>query len=549
MIDGLVAGRFAIRRLLGSGGTAAVFAAWDQQRGHEVALKLLHPHLADDPRVWDAFFEEVGAAQSISHPALAEVYDAGADEQRPPVVWIAMELVRGVTLADHVAAQGPLATADAVTLADRLLAALAAAHEGGVVHRDLTPANVMFDPDARGDVGRFGDSVRLLDFGLADVPGRSTIGADALLSDTAAPAGVVASAPYASPEQLSGAAVTEASDIYQAGATLYFAVTGQAPFSGTTAEIVRAHLSAPPPVPSVRRRRIGRDWDRVLTTAMLKRPGDRYSSAAAMAAALPRATTDASAVTAPVAPAPAETGLTRVYRTNLPEVASPVSGPPAGYERTRGSRWPIWAATITGAAAIVGVIALSATAGSAPSPVPTASVSLALPSPTASREPTPTAAALVTVPVLSGLSLADATSQLTRNGLTTGAITRVSAALAADTVISSEPAAGVPRPAGSSVALQVASGSNAVPPVVGQTVADATAALTAAGFAAVVSETGGGTPDTVTASSVAAGQVLAIGSTIVLSTPPRPPVVTPTPAPTASPSRTATPTPSGTATP
>lgn len=566
MTEGLVAGRFRILRLLGSGGTAAVFAAEDRRGGDEVALKLLHPHLAEDPHLWDPFFEEVHAAQSISHPALAEIYDAGVEATRPPVVWIAMELVRGVTLADHVAARGPLEVTDATALAAALLDALAAAHAGGVVHRDVTPANVMFDPDAVGDAEALGRSVRLLDFGLADVPGRTTVGADALLSETAAPAGVVASAPYASPEQLRGGAVTEASDLYQAGATLYFAIAGHPPFAGITAEIVRAHLSAPPPVPSVRRRGLRREWDRLITTAMLKQPGDRYPSAAAMRAALaavgadaagvtPAVGADADAVTAAVgadADAP-RTGVTQVYRTSLPAAASPVSGPPEGHGRARASRWPIWAATVAGAAAIVGVIAMSATAGSAPSPVPVASMPAAAPAPTHSAvtEPSPSPIPLATVPQLGGLSLADATSRLTQHGLVLGPISRVNAAVAADTVIGSSPAEGEQRPAGSAVALQLASGSNVVPVVVGLTVAEASSALTAAGFGAIVSETGGGTPGTVSAASVAAGQILALGSTVVLATPPRqePATPSPPPAPLPTPTRTTVPSPTGSATP
>ena len=98
MSDGLVAGRFRLRGLLGSGGTAAVFAADDTQAGGSVALKLLHPHLAAERRAWDAFFEEVRAAQSISHPGLVEVRDAGIVDADPPVVWIAMELVIGHSL-------------------------------------------------------------------------------------------------------------------------------------------------------------------------------------------------------------------------------------------------------------------------------------------------------------------------------------------------------------------------------------------------------------------------------------------------------------------
>lgn len=332
MSDGLVAGRFRLRGLLGSGGTAAVFAADDTQAGGSVALKLLHPHLAAERRAWDAFFEEVRAAQSISHPGLVEVRDAGIVDADPPVVWIAMELVEGVSLDEHVRVAGPLTPAAAVTVCDAVLAALEAAHAGGVVHRDVSPSNISLDPALLAeplDAERLAASVRLLDFGLADIPGRSTVGADALLSSSDAsssdasgadPAGVVANASYASPEQLAGAAVDERSDLYQLGACLYFALTGRAPFAGPVPAVVHAHLTAPPPVPSVVRRGIPRPLDRVVTAAMLKRPNDRYADAGAMRAALALSLGGVD-----VAPAPhPQTGVTKVYRTATPLSAAPV---------------------------------------------------------------------------------------------------------------------------------------------------------------------------------------------------------------------------------
>ncbi|EXJ52379.1 serine/threonine-protein kinase [Microbacterium sp. MRS-1] len=253
MSDGLIAERFHLRKLRGSGGTAAVFEADDTRHGRRVAVKLLHPHLAVGPVAWEAFFEEVRAAQAIAQPNIAEVYDAGLAPGDPPVAWIAMELVEGVTLADHVRERGPLTIVDAVAVFAAVLDATGAAHAGGVVHRDITPSNIMLTSSASADADGTVSGIRLLDFGLADVPGRTTRGADPLLSGAASKAsnaGVVASVPYASPEQLSGEAVREASDIYQIGATLFFALTGRSPFEGETAAVVRAHLSAPPPVPS-----------------------------------------------------------------------------------------------------------------------------------------------------------------------------------------------------------------------------------------------------------------------------------------------------------
>lgn len=575
MTDGLVAGRFRLTALRGSGGTAAVFAAVDEATGRSVALKLLHPHLAADRAVWDAFFEEVRAAQSIVHPLVAEILDAGTVETDPPVVWIAMELVDGVTLEEHVRARGPLAAAAARMVADGLLDALAAAHRRGVVHRDLTPANVMFDPTTLDpfDADGFRRSIRLLDFGLADVPGRTTRGSDALLAGAPdASAGVVASVPYASPEHLSGEPVTEASDVYQAGATLFFAVAGQPPFRGPVDAVVRAHLTAPPPVPSAARRGVDRTMDRLVTTAMLKRPVDRYADAAEMRAALAaapapdgprsvdpipadevvtRAQGSASVMPAGAASVDAEeeSPATRVYRTSVPEAGGWRVSPPMTAASHR-ARWPAWVAGAAGVAALVGIVALSAVAGSAPSPTPT--LAQTTPAPIASatpEQPSPAAAAeaLIDVPAVIGLPLDAARTQLIDQGFAVGAGVAVDTATPSGTVLSADPAAGARRPRGTTVTLQYASGRNAVPPVIGLTAADAAGVLRAAGFLATVRDAGSGVAGIVSASEPVAGAVAGLGTEVTLWVPasappaPSPSPVLPSPAATPLPSPSATP--------
>jgi serine/threonine-protein kinase len=539
--DGLVAGRFRVLGLLGSGGTAAVFRAADSREKREVALKLLHPHLAAVPALWDPFFEEVRAAQSIDDPALAQIYDAGVQEGDPPVVWIAMELVAGVTLADHVRAHGPMAVATTAVLADVLLRALTAAHAGGVVHRDVTPANIMFDDTLLGDPEALGRSIRLLDFGLADVPGRTILGADPLLSGAGAPAGVVATVPYASPEQLTGAPVREASDLYQAAATLFFAVTGTPPFPGSTPAAVRAHVSAPPPVPSVRRQGVPRQWDRVLTTAMLKDPRDRYRDAATMRAALAAAATVAAAD--PKTGGHARTGTTRVYRTSLHASPPPPGAPGRG---TRPApRWQAWATVGLGAATIAGIVAWSA-ASAVPAPVPTDASTAPLPMRSATATPTPQStapSAMAIVPDVVGLSLPEARALLTERGLMAGQISTQDASLPAEVVLASEPSAGTRREPGTPVALRIASGSNAVAGVVGLAVAEATATLSAAGFGVALRESGDGPEGVVTTVEPAVGLSIPLGTTVVITTPRRPSVVptgTPTPVPTLAPSPSGT---------
>lgn len=553
MTDGLVAGRFRIRALLGSGGTAAVFAADDERTDRRVALKLLHPHLAEERPRWDAFFEEVAAARSIVHPNLAEVYDAGVDESDTPVVWIAMELVDGVPLIDRVRAHGPLEPDAARALARRVLDALAAVHAGGVVHRDVTPANIMLAP---GDEDPTMAGVRLLDFGLADIPGRAAIGADALLSASAGEntqPGVVASVAYASPEHLRGEPVTEAGDLYQVGAVLYFALTGAAPYGGDAAKIARAHLTSPPPLPSARRPGVPRDLDRVVTTALMKDPSDRFASAGAMR--------DALAVTAPTAPVSSvsvtehvaapntdddEAAPTRVYRTSVGTAAVPVGGGAFLAEPPR-PRWPAWTAAAVGAAAIVAVVALSAAAGSAPSaaPTPPPSAPAATPADVPSETPTaPPEIETVGVPDVAGRGLADATAVLEAAGLRVGQVTRVDGPATGDTVLSVEPGAGSLRQRGSAVDLTIASGSNVVPAVTGMAAADAAAALAAAGFSARIDEGGTASAGAALSSIPAAGTVLPVGSTVTIVVPRQPEPVPTAPAPpTPTPTPTLTPTP------
>lgn len=562
MSDGLIAERFRLRKLRGSGGTAAVFEADDTRHGRRVAVKLLHPHLAVGPVAWEAFFEEVRAAQAIAHPNIAEVYDAGLAPGDPPVAWIAMELVEGVTLADHVRERGPLTIVDAVAVFAAVLDATGAAHAGGVVHRDITPSNIMLTSRASADADGTVSGIRLLDFGLADVPGRTTRGADPLLSGAAsegADAGVVASVPYASPEQLAGEAVGEASDIYQIGATLFFALTGRSPFEGETAAVVRAHLSAPPPVPSARRRGIPPALDRLVTTAMLKRPQDRYPDATAMRAALD-AVIDVGPGEAMTA---SPTVATRVYRTRLPggdvptgdsglPLASTPGPPPAPLSRTRGAwRAPLIAAGLI--AAVTAAAGWSAMAASTPeNPIATAgaaATATATSAPSASPADTAAVSARRVVPDVRGLTVDEAVSTMERAGLTVGDIGRDDGPAVRDTVLASVPAAGDEVRAGAVIALRAASGLNTVPTVTGMVPAEAQGVLSAAGFSARVAVGGSGVPGVVAETAPGPGQVAAVGAVVVLRVPPEvsaTPRASASPSPTPLPSATPTDTPPAT---
>ena len=552
----LISGRYRLGELLGTGGSASVFAAVDAIDGAQVALKILHPHLSDRPAARDAFLAEARRAELLRHPNIVGVLGVGVDEAGDaPLAWIALERAAGSSLSEHIATHGPLPPDEAAAVIDGILFALEAAHAIGLIHRDVSPANVMVAPDARGALHVEG--VRLLDFGLADAAGKAALGSDDLLSiEATGRAGVLGNVNYMSPEQVRGEAVDGRGDLYQAGAVLYFALTGRPPFPReTTGQTMRAHLTAPPPVPSVLDRRIPRTLDRVVVRAMLKEPGDRFASVGAMRAAL--------AGPAPVAAAAAPQEVTRVLgRTMVPPrvPGAPTPTPdgahlaagPVRHVRSRAGTW----FGVTVAAIIAAMIVVVAATGSptasggteppaaAPAEAPVQTESSSPPS--AEPEPAASLSPLLTVPDVARHTIAEALRALAEAGLTASEIRRVDSPFAADTVLESTPAAGARLRAGEEVLLTVASGSNTIPDVAGQGRDAAAAIVQAAGFAPSFAYRAApaGTPaGAIVGTDPAAGTVYAVGMSItILEAVPEAPTPTPTP------SRT-TPTPTPTVTP
>lgn len=558
----VIGGRYRLGAVLGAGGTATVHLAERIDTGETLAVKVLHPRLAAEPARWAAFFEEVRAAQAIDHHGVISIVDDGVDAGDPPVVWIAMEYVPGCTLREAVARSGPLTPADALTLADALLDVLTAVHRLGLVHRDVTPANVMFDPTAKG--GALRASVRLLDFGVADIVGRSMSGTDVLLSAADdGTRGVVVNVPYASPEQLRAEAVTARSDVYQIGATLFFALTGAAPDDpaataggALVAERLRAR------VPGILDALV--DW---FTVALDPAPARRFADARVMRAALREV--DAGAIAdphdIPAAAAWSEDGeaaevtrvlptasedVTRVYRTRPnraplsvapgtapvgPPGASPYPGASAMPARGRSRGWLGAAMTLTGVAAVLAV-AVTTQSLAAPAPLPVATGV----APTASMSATPVTEdvrpALVVVPLLVGRTRDEAEELLRAAGLIVGDVREEDGATATGFVLQTDPSVGAEVYAGTSISLVVASGSNVVPETDGLSIDAATVAVRDAGFDVEVPLTGGSTPTggAVRVSTLpAAGTRLPLGSRVSL--------VVPTPSPTPSVSVSPTP--------
>jgi eukaryotic-like serine/threonine-protein kinase len=258
-----VARRFEIRRLLGGGATGRVYEAMDTLFGTPVALKLLQLGGAPgDPerQAYLRFAREAEAAGRLRHPNIVALHDA-----QPASGLFVFELMAGGTLADRIATGGPLTPAAGRRLALDLLAALGAAHERGIVHRDVKPANVFFDVAGNAKLGDFGGA-HLADFGQTQS------------------GGFLGTLAYMSPEQISSAPIAAAADIYALGATLFEALTGRPPFLGP--DLVGQHLGEAPAAPSSLRATLAAEHDQTLRRALEKAPHDRFGSAAEMADAV-----------------------------------------------------------------------------------------------------------------------------------------------------------------------------------------------------------------------------------------------------------------------
>ena len=261
--SGELGGRYQLRRLLGAGAVGRVYEAFDNLLGAAVALKLVAVGggTGDSERqAYARFAREAEAAGRLRHPNIVALADANAGAGL-----FVFELMIGGTLADRLAAEGPLTPAAARRLALDLLAALAAAHERGIIHRDVKPSNVFFDAAGNAKLGDFG-SAHLADFGQTQTGGFF---------------GTVA---YMSPEQITGAPIGYAADLYALGATLLEALTGSPPFLGP--DLVAQHLGEAPPSPSARRPGLAAAHDAVLARALAKAPAERFASALEMAEAV-----------------------------------------------------------------------------------------------------------------------------------------------------------------------------------------------------------------------------------------------------------------------
>ena len=552
----LVAGRFRIIGLLGSGGSASVFEARDFELNRTVALKILHPHLSMTEKMRRGFLLEAAFAHDLTHPNIAAVLDSGVHgTDSDSFAWIALELAPGISLAERVGRAGALQLGDALTVADGVLAALEAAHAKGMVHRDISPANVMVDYPATGALQPA--DVRLVDFGLADAIGRSTAASDIVRSERTDTGhdGVLGSVNYMSPEQAMGRPVGERGDLYQAGATLYFALTGLPPYRrDTPAAVMRAHIEAPPPVPSVLAAGIPGAVDRTVVTAMSTDENGRYASATDMRRAVRDAVT-AGVIHRPtrlLVGQPARSDLlamTTVYRARPTRTEGPPrpSVEPAPAPRNRRLALAIATAAITSVFAICWIIAANAAPDTSSSSAPSKASATPSPQPTVTPASVPRPAVVSTVvalPALVSLSLDQARTALVSVGLVVGTVSTLNSPAAARTVLSAGD--GSDRVArGTHIDLVVASGSNSVPRVVRLTISAAVDAVRSAGFVATRHDQADSdfARESVLGSSPEEAAVLPVGSEVIIYVA-APGTTVPTTTPTPTPTQAASPSPS-----
>ncbi|RST17302.1 serine/threonine protein kinase [Streptomyces sp. WAC05374] len=213
--DPRVVGSFRLHRRLGAGGMGVVYLGSDR-RGQRVALKVIRPDLAEDQEFRSRFAREVSAARRIRGGCTARLVAADLEADRP---WFATQYVPGPSLHDKVAEEGPLSAADVAAIGAALSEGLVAVHEAGVVHRDLKPSNILLSPKGP----------RIIDFGIAWATGASTL----------THVGTAVGSPgFLAPEQVRGAAVTPATDVFALGATLAYAAMADSPFGHGSSEVM-----------------------------------------------------------------------------------------------------------------------------------------------------------------------------------------------------------------------------------------------------------------------------------------------------------------------
>jgi serine/threonine protein kinase/uncharacterized coiled-coil protein SlyX len=269
LIGRVVQDRYLIEALLGTGGMASVYRGRHQLIERQVALKFLKPKQAGDATSRARFLREARAVNRVQHEHIIDVSDFG--ETSDGLVYMVMEYLEGRTLTSEIA-QGPLALDRTCEIGLQVALALARAHQHGIVHRDVKPANIFLIQR-----GESADFVKLLDFGLARGPDDVALTSSNLLFGTPE---------YMAPEQVRGSAIGAKADLYALGCVLFEMVTGRIPFEGAPTALVYMHLYDLPPRPSQLRPDISPELERLILRLLSKSPELRPANADEVAAEL-----------------------------------------------------------------------------------------------------------------------------------------------------------------------------------------------------------------------------------------------------------------------
>ncbi len=454
----LLSERYELGDVLGYGGMSEVHRGLDTRLGRDVAIKVLRADLARDPQFQMRFRREAQNAAALNHPAIVAVYDTGeVQSEVGPLPYIVMEYVDGQTLREIVKTQGPLSQQKVLEVMADVCAALDFSHRHQIIHRDVKPANIM--------INRAG-AVKVMDFGIA-----RALGEGQNVTQTAA---VIGTAQYLSPEQARGEAVDARSDVYAAGCVIYELLTGEPPFTGDSpVAVAYQHVREDPKAPSEVDPNIPPALDAIVLKALSKNPANRYQSAAEMRSDLIRVRNGQAPMAPSVMSADERTAMMGVgpvtgATRRINGRHGVVTAPPAHYAEDyydeepggSGRRTALIVAGVLVVLGLVGFLAYQLLSG-------------------------PAKPVQIAVPGVVGKTQVEATNDIVNSGLRIGSVTKQESSVAQNgTVLTTDPTPGTAVDAKSQVNIVVGTGPAQVkvPQITGMSVADATAALKAAGL-------------------------------------------------------------------
>ncbi len=314
--------RYQVEARIGAGGMAEVYRGFDQVLNRTVAIKVLLPQMARDTSFVARFRREAQAAARLNQQNIVGVYDTGADDGTQ---YIVMEFIEGRTLAEFMATGRRPTPVQSAEIAQKICAAIAAAHAQGVIHRDIKPGNVMITRDG---------VIKVMDFGIARVLGPETA------PQTSA---VLGTASYLSPEQAQGGPVDARTDIYSLGAVLYELLTGRPPFTGDSpVAVAYKQVNETPAVPSSLNPDVPVRLDAVVMKALSKNPSNRYQTADEFSSDLARVIAGQEVEATPLMPAGGGDATQVISR---PSSQTAVLPPP---EEPKGSGRKVWLGILIG---------------------------------------------------------------------------------------------------------------------------------------------------------------------------------------------------------